>query len=310
MSEISAEEKKRILRERRQAKMSKGQATTRLNDILSQGTAVKADPVVSVLDKPTTTEVKQQPIPTATEVAHISSHDDDPDIIDIATVDTPPIDKTENIDEMFNKVFGGNAGGMFGAGNAGGMPTGMPAGMPGLPDMNDQDGLAKMMAMLNGDPNNTFEASSPDEMKYQQELLAYNVYKQKQWKFTFLVVRYCFILINFVYHFVNFSGFASSSYNTIRLVIPNTSMNGFFIFFASVEAALLSSYYIISKQNKLVNEGDNHLVLKLLSYASMVLPQLNVYKPLIVQLLCYYELLLMFMGDLALVVVLFGIVSM
>lgn len=34
---LSAEEKRRLFRERRQAKMAKGQATDRLNNILSQG---------------------------------------------------------------------------------------------------------------------------------------------------------------------------------------------------------------------------------------------------------------------------------
>lgn len=314
MSEISAEEKKRILRERRLAKMAKGQATNRLNDILSQGSSIKADAVVSVLDKPTI----EQPTPVATGVAtgvapgvvagveSAINHDDDPDIIDIATVDTPPIDRTENIDEIFNKVFGGQRGST--ADQAGAMP-----GFPGLGDLNDGDGLAKMMAMLNGDPNNdNFEPmnQSPDEMKYQQDLLAYNIYKQKQWKFRFLVVRYFFILINFFYHFINFQEFQSSSSSSIRSLPPKSNMNGFFIFFASVEAVVLSTYYVVSKNQKLVNEGDNHLILKLLSYAAMVMPQVNMYKPLIVQILCYYELFLMFMGDLSLVVVLFGLTSL
>lgn len=47
-AELSAEEKKRLLRERRQAKMSKGKATARLNNILSQGSSVKTSGVKSV----------------------------------------------------------------------------------------------------------------------------------------------------------------------------------------------------------------------------------------------------------------------
>jgi hypothetical protein len=41
----------------------------------------------------------------------------------------------------------------------------------------------------------------------------------------------------------------------------------------------------------------------------MVLPQVNNYRPLVIQLLGYYEMLAMLVGDIALVVVLFGFTS-
>ena len=96
---LSAEEK-RLLRERRQAKMAKGQATDRLNNILSQGSSVKTTGVKSVLDEPQ---------PTATSSA---IHDEDPDIQDISEIaspppPTPPIGEgsPENIDDIFQKCF-------------------------------------------------------------------------------------------------------------------------------------------------------------------------------------------------------------
>ena len=53
----------------------------------------------------------------------------------------------------------------------------------------------------------------------------------------------------------------------------------------------------------------NSFVLKAMSMGSMVLPQLEHYKPLVARVLGYYELLGIVLGDLSLVIVLFGLLS-
>ena len=59
-------------------------------------------------------------------------------------------------------------------------------------------------------------AQDPAELKYRQELLEYNTYNQKLWKFRFLLVRVSVTLFNFFYHYINLSNFHASSYAYVR----------------------------------------------------------------------------------------------
>jgi hypothetical protein len=320
--ELTAEEKKRILRERRQAKMAKGRATDRLNDILTQGSSVKADSVKSVLEQTTKTTAAASGSSSGIEQSTTSgsgvtetSYDDDPAITDISTVetpvistpaiDTPPIDATQDIDEIFNKVFGGV--------NGGSTPN-FPGfgGADGQPGAGDDQFSKMMMNMLKAEGNGPQpfgQEINPEEMRYNQELLAYNSYQQKSQKFKFLVVRVLAVLLNFIYHFVNFAEFKSSTESSVRLAISWSAQSSFIVVFLSIEAVILSSYYIISTKQKTVGDNEDNLILKLLGWATMVLPQVNNYRPLVIQLLGYYEMLAMLVGDIALVVVLFGFTS-
>lgn len=302
--------------------MAKGRAGDRLNEILSQGSSVKTDSVKSVLEEPTkTTAVSSGSSPgieqhtTTSSGVTETSYDDDPAITDISTVetpvistpaiDTPPIDATQDIDEIFNKVFGGANGGAApsfpGFGGAG--------GQPGAGD----DQFSKMMMnMLKAEGNGTQtfgQELSPEDIRYNQELLAYNAYQQKSQKFKFLVVRVLAVLVNFVYHFANFAGFKSSTESSVRQAISWSAQSSFIVVFLSIEAVILSSYYVISTKQNAVGENEDNLILKLLAWAAMVLPQVNNYRPLVIQLLGYYEMLAMLVGDIALVVVLFGFTS-
>ena len=56
----------------------------------------------------------------------------------------------------------------------------------------------------------------PAELKYRQELLEYNTYNQKLWKFRFLLVRVSVTLFNFFYHYINLSNFHASNYAYVR----------------------------------------------------------------------------------------------
>lgn len=278
---VSAEEKKRILRERRQAKMAAGKASGRLNDILSLGSSVKENSAVSVLDKEVETPIEH----------------DDPEIQDISTVEDARA--PEDMEKMFQNMFANS--------NAQGS--------------GDQDQFSQMMMnMMSGqgaggspfgdiDPNapNPFEIN-PEQAKYETDLIAYNAYEQRKWKFRFLVIRYVATLTNFFYHFVNFSTFTASSHSYIRGLASDSSR--FAIYFLTIEVAILSSFYLVSlDKNLLLNNSEKSYIMKGLGFGSMVLPQLASYKPLVGRLLGYYEIFGMFLGDLALVIVLFGIFS-
>lgn len=285
MSEISPEERKRLLRERRQAKMKAGNASERLNTILSQGSSVKTAPVVSTLDKP-----KDAP----------PSHDDDPEIQDLDTITGQSAAPEPNFDDMLSQIFGANPG----AANAG----------PNTDSATDP--FAQMMNMFQQQQGQTpadspaQDPSSPEEI-YRRQLRDFNVYQQKVWKFRFLVIRYAAVLANFWYHFVTFNntGFKAASYSYVRGLLTESHSSFISIFFA-VELVVLSSYYIIGTQKHLFQaSGENSLIIKGMSMGSLVLPQLLQYQPLVIKVLGYWDLLNMLLGDVYLVVFLFGITS-
>lgn len=285
---MTPEEKRKILQERRQAKMAGGKATDRLNNILSQGSSVKTS-TTSVLDKPSTPEPTITPPPPSSIPAHLKVHeDDDPDTSDIEQLlshraSPPPAEA--DFDKMFSSMFGNGGEG-------------------------SEDPFSSMMMNMMKQQQQT-EGENPDnlqDMEYEQKLLKYNTFKSKQLKFKFLVVRYLTIIMNFIYHFVYNDGFRSSSHDYIRSEIPTS--NQFTLIFLSIEAVILSSYYLISSKRKSSeNMTSDNFILKMISMASSFVPMIAAYQPLLVSLLGYWEILNMFLGDLALIVVLFGITS-
>ncbi|RCK63821.1 Golgi to ER traffic protein 2 [Candida viswanathii] len=295
---LSAEEKRRLLRERRQAKMAKGQATDRLNNILSQGSSVKATGVKSVLDEPQ---------PTATTIASASHHDDeDPDIQDISDIavpppPTPPIGEAapENIDDIFQKMLQQQV-----------------LGPDGKADPNDP--IAQIMKMFTeggaGGPQGSGEtqfSSDPVENKYQQDLQAYNDYQLKLWKSRFLIVRLVVTLFNFVYHYVNVPSFRSSNYAYVRdLSAEEYPVKDFFTWFATCEVLIIATYYSVFHSLGLFHAANQtSMIMKIMSIGSMGWPKLGTYQPLVARFLGYYDLLGILFGDLSLVVVLFGLLS-
>ncbi|ODV79188.1 GET complex, subunit GET2, partial [Suhomyces tanzawaensis NRRL Y-17324] len=295
---LSAEEKKRILRERRQAKMAKGQASDRLNTILGLGSSVKDNTAVSVLDKaPKTPQASPSPTP---QPNHHVDPDADPEIQHIDTI-AQPVEEPD-IDQIFKSILSHGdqheANGedpisqmmknMFGA-NAGGQPGAQPEGSPfGIPQEN------------------------PEETQYQKDLVAYNQYEQRLWKFRFLVIRYIAVFWNFFYHFYSSDNYAfqASSYDYIRGLGSATPVKSFFTWFSTIETVLLATFYMLSSnKNLFATASENSLLIKGLSFGSMVLPQLSHYKPLVVRFLAYYEIFGMFLADISLVVVLFGLLS-
>lgn len=292
---LSAEEKKRILRERRQAKMAKGQATDRLTNILSQGSSVKTSGVKSVLD---------QPQPTSSPI-----HDEDPDIQDISELATPPPPTPpigegapENIDDIFQNMLQ------------------QVKGPDGKVDPNDP--IAQIMKMFSegagadgapqqGDANAAHFSNDPVENKYQQDLQNYNTYQQKLWKSRFLVIRLLLTLFNFFYHYLNVPTFQASNYAYVRdFSHEEYPVKDFFTWFATCEVLVIATYYSVFHNLGLFHAANqNSLIMKLMSMGSMVLPQLSTYQPLVGRFLGYYELFGIIFGDLSLVIVLFGLLS-
>lgn len=302
MSEISQEEKRRLLKERRAAKMAGGQATNRLNKILNQGSSVNPN-VTSVLDK------KELPDISAKETKELSpSANEDPDTSDIdqllshrvspAPQEVSDAAETGNndqdIDKMLNSVFGGFPG------NEGG----------------GEDPITQMMKSMlqqQQNPEGEPQAENSSDKQYEEQLLKYNTYRQKQLKYRFLVVRYLCVLVNFFYHYLNFSNFQASNYSYVRDQVnldPDYNNRQFFLVFISVEMVILSSYYLISSHRKVTeNVGNDNMILKLISMAAMVVPSLKRYQLMLFTFMGYFELVNIFLGDLALIVILFGITS-
>lgn len=275
-------EKQKLLRERRQAKMAKGGASTRLNKILSQGNSVNTS-AVSVLDQP-------------------PSADNDPEGMDISLLPQKPTPEPEvDIDAMLNLVFGG------GMGQTG--PNADPASDPFT---------QMMMNMMKGGPEGMLGPDgtfNPDgsvpmsaSMEYQQNLIAYNLYQQRKTRHRFLVVRFLSILANFYYHFSNITDFSFlSSSNPYIRSIPATSLVGsFFQIFVALEAVFVAAYIAASRNVPSRNDG---LLVKGISMAAMFVPKLQRFQPLIVKVLGWWDTVTIILSDLALVVFLFGLIS-
>lgn len=284
---MTPEEKRKILQERRAAKMKGGNATNRLNNILNQGNSVKSSTVTSVLDNP------KPSAPAATSIKAPTPHhpNDDPDTSDIEQLllsRVSPTPQANDMDEMLKNMFGAGAG---------------PGAGPGA---GEGDALAQMMKMMGGD--STGAEGMGQQTAYDAELLKYNQYKQKSLKYKFLLVRYVSVMVNFIYHYLNYDSFRSSSYSYVR---ENSTVNNqFFVIFISIEAIILSLYYMISTKRRLSETiSSDNLILKGVNLAAGVVPLIQKYQPLIVQLVGYWELLGIFLGDLALVAVMFGLTS-
>lgn len=305
MSEISAEEKKRILRERRQAKMKQGLASDRLNNILSQGSSVKEQTAVSVLDKPSAPNSSQ-----STTGEHLNA-DADPGVLDLDALlaqrnVTPPIANTQepDFDEMLSKIFGNQAG----------------AAPNGAAGNTQDDPIAAMMANMfsqqggggiGGLPD-FGQANGEEADSYNTQLKQYNVYQQKLWKFRFLIIRFIVTLSNFYYHYLTIDdlSFQASSHSYVRGLVSTTPTGSFITTFLSAELVILTSYYIIgSKYNLFKFSGENNFIVKILSMGSMFLPQVAQFQPLIIRILGYWEIFGIFLGDTFLIVLLFGLTS-
>lgn len=313
MASITEDERKRILRERRQAKMAKGKASDRLNTILNQGSSVNANTAVSVLDVPeqaTSTIKETKPTSIDDNTVH-----EDPEIQDIDTV-IQKIARTDSLNEnpaqppdmdaLFNQIFGGASGAGF--------PSDSTA--PGADGNDNADPFTQMMMQMmggkGGDINNPFAGSSlpqgmPEISTYDSEMAKYTEYQHQLYEWRFLIVRYGLMMFNFIYHFINEPFFRSSNLISVRSNTFHTS--SFMTWFVSCEVAILSAYYVLCFNRFNHHVSGNSWVIKLLDMGLMVLPQLARYKQLVITLFGYYDLLSIILNDVSFMVILFGLTS-
>lgn len=304
MSELSAEEKKRILRERRQAKMAKGLASARLNSILTQGSLVKADSAVSVLDRKLDQEAQSESalhdtntlsgetpniqgagLNASTTLSQIASDYDDPEVPDINTLSQPG--EEEDMEAMMAKIFGVS---------------------PGLGGGDPMSQMFEMMKSMNGEGSEEFDA--PQELSYQTKLAKYQAYQQKSLQFKFLVVRFVVHISNFVYHCSASPTLRASSHFYTRSDLGVSAGRQFFNVFLALEIAIVSSYFMVMSLKGLLHAFTlNHFLSRILSLGSSFLPQVNKYKPLVDTALVYWSGVNIVLGDVMLVVVLFGLTS-
>lgn len=285
--------------------MSGGKATSRLNTILSQGSSVNSE-ATSVLDK-TTDETKetQKIYPSVEEGLNTESNDvvsplQRGTLLNEQSSRAPENLKnnSEDMDQLFKQILSQNLQDS------------------GSDEQNDV--LSLLMRNLL-DPNQANTAApgadkkSPDkEDEYERQLVEYKKYQQNKVKFIFLVLRYLAILINFTYHYLTSQGdsFKSSSYAHFRSNAPTVVQKSFITYFITFETVILGTYFVLlSRLEILRGVTESRIILKGLSFVSLVAPKVEQYRPLITSLLNYSELLWMLIADVSLIVVMFGVTS-
>ncbi|KAI5968645.1 GET2 [Candida margitis] len=285
---LSEEEKRRILRERRQAKMAKGKASDRLNTILTQGASVNSSTVTSVLDKPEPSSTTTLPTPL--------SHDDDPDIQDISTItatDSPlgEKDPQAEINEMFKSIFQQQQQSSQG-------------------ENNPMADIFKMFGDANAASDESIQPPDSAQSQYEQQLNQYHLYQKQVWKFRFTAVRVLTILAYFFYHYYSIPSFTASNHSYVRDLSEIYPLSGFAQGFFTLEIVIIASYYFVLTKHGLFHAArQNNLVMKGVQVVSMFAPQVQQLAPILSRVLEYKELLGIFLGDLSLVVVLFGLLS-
>lgn len=294
MSEISAEEKRRLLRERRLAKMQKGKATERLNTILNQGSSTGHASVVSVLENSNSETAKE----TAQnrEESQTPLHDD-PEVPDISLLlqqDNTEDPAEQDMDAMLNRIFGASSGNM---GNASGENA------EGV-----QNQFADMMkAMMDSQGGALFEA---EDNTYLSELTKYHAYEQKKWKARFLAIRLFVNFFNFYYHFTHYDSFRALQGGRLLLGLFIDKTN-FFTTFLSMEIAIITTYFAVLSQRGLLQAfSRNHILSKIQSMAGAFVPQVAKYRPMVDTALVYWGGVSIFIEDLMLMVVLFGLTTL
>lgn len=282
MSSVSQEEKNRILRERRQAKMAKGQASQRLNTILKQGSSLNHEATLA-LDKPQ---------------SNLANPDSDPEIQDVSSVSTPDPD----MDAIFSSVFGQALG-----------------NQPNSPN-DPVSEMMKTMLLGLGSPDagsplatSSLDSSSPvssPQQQYDAQLAVYSAFQHKRWRLALLMTRYTAVLVTFLYYYTSIPHFSASPYSMVRSVAVQSGTTDFFSVFTAMEILFTSTYYVVGSRNGWFSSANLlSLIMKAFSFGQMVLPQLQAFGPYLEKVLAYYTLLGMVVGDMSLVIVLFGLLS-
>lgn len=285
--------------------MAQGNASDRLNTILTQGSSVKSAKVVSVLDQP-------EAATTGASIARASDSGtplhDDPDVPDITTLLQENEGGAPDLDAMLQQILGG-------AGNGAGAGTGAEADMfqqmfGGAGGANGGAGMGMFQEMMKSMGEGQ-AGVSPEHMLYQTQLDQYRAYEQKKWKARFLVVRILLHTANFLYHyFTSNGGMTAASYAYVRKQAVSSGAQSFFRGFITLEVVIIASYFLVLSQQKLLRAfSRNHLISKGLSMVSAFVPAVTRYQPVVDTALVYWSGVSIFLGDLMLAVFYFGVAS-
>lgn len=293
--------------------MAQGNATERLNTILTQGSSVPAAKVVSVLDEPEATTTGAA-IPRATDSG--TPLHDDPEVPDISTLLLENEGGAPDIDAMLQQILGGantGAGAGAGAGQGADIFQQMFSGAAGAGGADGAAGMGMFQEMMKSmaDGQTGVGGVSPEHMLYQAQLEQYHAYEQKRWKMRFLVVRMLLHTVNFVYHYVaSNGGMAAASYAYVRKQAVSSEAQKFFRTFITLEVVIIGSYFMVLSQQKLLRAfSRDHIISKGLSMVSAFVPAVTRYQLLVDTALVYWSGVSIFLGDLMLAVFYFGIVS-
>lgn len=274
--------------------MAKGNATNRLNEILSQGSSVTTN-AKSVLDERETSTAPELPIkPTGTPLH------DDPEVPDISSLLQSQTlqntaDSNADMEEVFKSIFGQAAG-----------ANPQAAGGEG---MDNNPLISQLMLMMSEGAGEQAEGQN-GEPSYQAQVLKYQTYQVSKVKAQLLVTRFLVHFVNFIYHYRNFTLFQSSPHLYIRGLSVDVLARSFFSIFVGFEIVFVSAYFaLLASKGLLRANPKKHFISKAMNFGSMVLPGITRYQPMVETALIYSEGLKIIWSDIALVVMLFGIVS-
>lgn len=278
--------------------MAKGNASNRLNEILSQGSSVKTN-AKSVLEG----EEAQATAQPSARSTGTPLHDDPevPDITSLLQSNTPAntAEGTPDMEEVFKKIFGGAAGPNAQAGDGSDAAEGQ------------NPFISQIMQMMSEGVGAQGEQGQTDEVSsYQAQVQQYQAYQEKRLKVHLLIVRYFVHIANFVYHYVTSTQFQSSPHLYIRGLSISVEGKSFFSYFMASEIVFISAYFaLLASKGVLGANSKKHFISKAMNFGSLVLPSITQYQPLVESILVYSEGLGIFLADIALIVLLFGFVS-
>lgn len=313
-TELSAAEKRRLLRERRQQKFSNGGASSRLNKITGQqeGSFLSSK---SVLD-----EKKPAPAPAATTTATSFN----------ANSSTSNADKsTEEIEEMLSRIPNQKA--ETEPDNSESNPeialfqqllkmqqqgSGIPAAGNGFgsqsPDASTSD---LFTSLLNSDRNTTAAATAAGQGSggfVDESVLKYHQYKVSKLK-SYITLLKWIILTPYIYFIMHPNPAATTIGQYSSIASQLLEKSNFFSIFTGLEVIFISIYYqmlknLQRKNNVTPTQNAGGIVKYLSMIPEGILPIKNV-QGKIGLALEYFDVFSMYVTDICFVVVLFGLMK-
>ncbi|ODV94340.1 hypothetical protein PACTADRAFT_35145 [Pachysolen tannophilus NRRL Y-2460] len=322
MSELSEAEKRKILRERRAAKLAKGGGTDRLNKItgingpafsnkttsFEENENQRVEEIDSKDDNQNKDKVAE--INTGSVVGNVGKdanyleNEDDPENSDITELgmgaglhqqqQQQQQQQQLDIDKLLQEMFMNSS-----AANH----QHHHQDNDGDPLLNDPL-FSKFLSTLKGDENEQQqqqqEQLSAEEIKKRQALQQKLLLNFKKFKYRFLIVRFLIIVSLLFYSFFN-----ENLYESSLIFNYSNQKSNFYIYFLTLELGF-AIFYMIFIDNNEKNNIDS-IIVKTLNLIGGFIPQK--YKKLLLLLAKYQEMINFFLNDLSIVILFFGISS-